>query len=760
MTFPATTQALKQLKEATDLASEFKKYADGLKDITQSRALKSQISAIKNGLTKTSKTASVANDLAKKANTAATNAKKITDLLQQGAFKKINPSLGSRFSNFLAVLNAGATTWLIKSNEGIQEINLETQRRTEADLQDSFTRTINNSIQIKTLQKQGEEFKKFQNDITYEVREGRKKVEEKVDAAKKQANDALYETREGRKKLETQINEQNSNFKSLKSEFDKALKNIGSGFQEKITKTVSEIQSNLKNTDNQIKSANEKISVQAKIISDLQTGFKTVQGLPKTIDTKIAELKEFTIKLVNGKLQPVEVEQKKITQQINTIQQNGISRKDIEATNASLRKTYEQSFEFKAQQWQQEIQKQNNEFWNKKTKVTLSSNTKITQSNTEKITQLEKDNTRIKTDLDKIGKQIKEQEKVNQEAIPKLNSILNLIPLIPARVADNLKPSIPTIPQIETATGKAMCNSLKTGCGKKAIDDAVNNVNGNTNQNTGNILDAINTGANTAQLEMLNTINNKLGVQLPDGLSGTFGRLWQLLQIDRVINILTLITTMHNAAMLSRSVGETLFSGIDNIAQLAGFKWKNEKGEEVGFGGLVSEWTENFFKTIFGEDNYNNAKKSWNAANRMYQATTNMFYQVQGMFDSARSIAELTANNTGKIGNALKKGGAIFENAFPNMSENTTSKTAYQKKWDNIIEGLNNAEETVSAFSAITGEMVSIGENFNELKNQRDEFFKAKDDSEKAVTALINGEKEAAKVNQNVTKEHTQKSED
>ncbi|MEH2211900.1 hypothetical protein [Nostoc sp.] len=274
------------------------------------------------------------------------------------------------------------------------------------------------------------------------------------------------------------------------------------------------------------------------------------------------------------------------------------------------------------------------------------------------------------------------------------------------------------------------------------------------------ILNVVSAAASAAQLALLNIINSKLGNQLPGGLSGTFTRLWQTLQIDRILNILILITTFHNAAMLSNNIVQTLFSGIDNLGQAVGFKWKNEKGEESGFGGIISQWTGNFFKSIFGETTLQNINTTWNAANRTYQSVTNALWNIQGMFDSMRSITELIVNNTGKIGNALKRGGAIFEDAFSDMSERTTARTAQQAKWDAVLENAQPIENAVSAFSQVTGDIVSIGDNFNQLKDQKKEFEDSKKTGEDAIKALVTGEKNAAKVNQPIESTDVQKNDD
>ncbi|RCJ21565.1 hypothetical protein A6S26_24255 [Nostoc sp. ATCC 43529] len=372
--------------------------------------------------------------------------------------------------------------------------------------------------------------------------------------------------------------------------------------------------------------------------------------------------------------------------------------------------------------------------------------------------QLDREIDTTKADITKIDTKLKEQTKVNEQALPKLDQILDKLPFILALAAAAIRPDIPTIPQIENAAATGTCRTTQPGgCMRRALDDSIANINQNTN-NRINALDVVNTGANTALLMGQQTILQRLGNQLPGGLSGTFGRLWQTLQVDRILNILVLITTFHNAAMLSNNIIQTLFSGIDNLGQAVGFKWKNEEGNEVGFSGIISEWTGNFFESIFGATTLQNINTTWNAANRTYQSVTNALWNIQGMFDSLRSIGELAASYTGKIGNALKRGGALFEDAFPDMTEVITARTAQQAKWDAALQNIQPVENVVSAFSQVTGEIVSIGDNFNELKNQRDEFFASKAAGETAVTQLVTGEKAAAQVNQPINRSDVQKS--
>ncbi|OCQ98962.1 hypothetical protein BCD64_23270 [Nostoc sp. MBR 210] len=734
---PTTVAGQLVLNECTALyralnyrIGDFKALVDLRKNYAEIARQRSQVVAASQGLerlkTSTKENSDLYRSLNKRANElgkTANESKRLWDRLLSKVPGGNSLSKVTKIGGLLAALFAiGIVAALQKIQQDLNNLNIDNIDRLITELGKTATLAINNKIEIKGLQEREKITKTKINDITYEVRQGRKIVEEKVDAAKKEANDALYETREGRKKLETQINEQNSNFRSLKADFDKALKNINTGFQSQVTKTITEIQSNLKSADNQIKSANEKISIQGKIISELQSGFKTVQNLPKTLDTKISELKDFTIKLVNGKLQPVEAEQRKIAQQVATVQQSGITRKDIEATNASLRKTYEQSFEFKAQQWQQEIQKQNNDFWNKKTEVTLSSNTKITQSNTEKITQLERDNAKIKTDLDKIDKQVKDQTKVNQEAIPKLNQIINFLPLIPARVADNIRPSIPTIPQIENAAATGMCKTTQPGgCSRKMMDDAVGNINGNTNNKTGDVLNAVNAGLQIPELALLDTINNKLGNQIPGGIGRVVSQITRNQAINQIVNLVTMAAAIHNAIQLSDNVAVTFFGILDNLFAIPTLII-NPEGNPIDTRDVFNNAIENVMKSVFGVEEWAEIKARWAAFNRIYQAAANSVNEIRSIGSSLNDAISTTATLTGRGFNALQNDGILSDYNWEPTPENLRLKGGIYAKLGKLADGINVVGETLEAIESVTSEIRSAVESANQIKSNTAEM--------------------------------------
>lgn len=226
---------------------------------------------------------------------------------------------------------------------------------------------------------------------------------------------------------------------------------------------------------------------------------------------------------------------------------------------------------------------------------------------------------------------------------------------------------------------------------------------------------------NVVQTVQLAGIDSKLGPQVSGGLSGfatktwsTIRRMYNFLQIDRVLNILTWIGVMHNAFMLSNNIAQTLFSGIDNILNLFGIKGVNDEGqeEEINTGQIISEWTANFFKLIFGAENYTNMVATWKRLNRIYQAAANILYSFQSIGYSILDSMEVVGNYVAKIGNAAKEAGVVLEKAYSWMNPRNNFTT------NRFFRGLNVAQDAVDAFEEVSSSAVDIKENIDQLKSE------------------------------------------
>ncbi|UBF28328.1 hypothetical protein K9N68_10855 [Kovacikia minuta CCNUW1] len=235
----------------------------------------------------------------------------------------------------------------------------------------------------------------------------------------------------------------------------------------------------------------------------------------------------------------------------------------------------------------------------------------------------------------------------------------------------------------------------------------------------------------TAIKAKLEVMDLKLGAQINEGgISGFLGkfrdafdkfRKWT--QIDRILNALTLFTVLHNAAMLSRDLVETLGDVMSNGLAIIGLK--DSEGSPIDVNELIGKGVRDIAKSILGEGVYNNLVDKWKKANRIYQSAANIVYSIRNIADSTREVIEWIAEDTGKIGNALKKWRVVGENAYKWMPERVTSQGVIHRKLDRLRDGLEGLEDTASSLSSVTGEVLNIREEIEQLSEQKQAFNNA-----------------------------------
>jgi len=334
----------------------------------------------------------------------------------------------------------------------------------------------------------------------------------------------------------------------------------------------------------------------------------------------------------------------------------------------------------------------------------------------------------VEFDIKKIDTGLREQEKVNDLALPKLDQILGILPFIPARAADAIRPSIATIPQIEAASATGTCRTLQPGgCMNRALGDNAANITNNNNNNAANILDAVNTGANAALLAGQQTILARLGAQLPGGIGGKLSRFADWMHLDRVLNIMILAATVHNALMLSNDIGQTLIGAINNVLQFIGLKKEDGSGFDIG--SAISGSIESLIKGAIGADNYVELKAGWAKANRIYQATTNIFNSFQGLVSSILDANEMLGAMTGKIGNALRKSGTVLEKSYEWFNP--------QPKYNRVTQGLEALQQGASTIQQVTQIPLDITAQVTELTTASTEFVQAIKEDDKPANKGI-----------------------
>lgn len=282
-----------------------------------------------------------------------------------------------------------------------------------------------------------------------------------------------------------------------------------------------------------------------------------------------------------------------------------------------------------------------------------------------------------------------------------------------------------TLESLTTAAAAGTCRTTQPGgCTTKALDDAANKINQNTNDK----LRGLDAAAQLEQLNLLNIIDGKLGAQVPGGISGFLQSAFRATRLDKIINALTLITSLHNAAMLSRNLGQTL--GDLTSQALATIGIKDEHDSPIDINGEIGKQVNNLISSILGAETWAGTKLAWNKANTIIASATAITYSVRSLFDSARQIAEWTAENTGKIGNALKKFRVVGENAYPFMPENVTATNAWALKIDRVRQGVDSLDDAASSLSSVLGDVQNIQQEYSQIKEQKDKF----DENVKSLT--------------------------
>lgn len=280
-------------------------------------------------------------------------------------------------------------------------------------------------------------------------------------------------------------------------------------------------------------------------------------------------------------------------------------------------------------------------------------------------------------------------------------------------------PSGTTPPPKPAGTG---CQQNGNACALQTNDklDKLDDKLGNQGSNIQNLFNYLNTFLQGIDLSLLAIINAKLGAQVPGGISGFLGQMLtrinkiaQWLHLDRILNVLIWIQTLHNAFMLSNNLGQTLFSAISN--GLAAIGIKDAEGNPLNITEIFGGELDYFFKGVLGVETWTQIKAEWKRANRIYQAAANILWSLQSIGESILNSIEIVAGWTGKIGNALRKFGVVAEKAYEWFNPNPNFNNKF-------FTGLETATEVISQIDTVASEVLSVQQTVEEISKQKKEL--------------------------------------
>jgi len=317
----------------------------------------------------------------------------------------------------------------------------------------------------------------------------------------------------------------------------------------------------------------------------------------------------------------------------------------------------------------------------------------------------------------------KDSDDMDAETKNKINTINDkldiMLPFFPALMQRN---NPLDMEQTITAAKEGVCRSTNPGgCMNKALSNTEDRINANGKANTGNILDAVNTAQNAAQLKLLQGIDTKLGPELANGgISGfltnflaRFNKVANWLHLDRALNILIWWQTLHNAYMLSNNLGQTLTSAISNVLSAVGIK--DAEGNALNIGDIIGDTFDGFAKKALGEDTWGGMKAEWKKYNRIYQAAANILNSVQSIGHSILGALEVVGSWVASIGNALRKWGEVGESAYRWMNPTPNFQNRF-------FVSLESATNVVSQIDQIASETLSVQDNIKQIGEQSKEL--------------------------------------
>ena len=264
-------------------------------------------------------------------------------------------------------------------------------------------------------------------------------------------------------------------------------------------------------------------------------------------------------------------------------------------------------------------------------------------------------------------------------------------------------------------------NQIKNVVDLTPVLAAVQRVDNKVTLNGANILNNTNI-LKSNQKEILRN-QARLGPPLKGGISGFMQRAWKATHMDKALNALNTLLLLHNAALLSRNLGETLSELTGQALQILGITDENEN--PINIHGLLTNRLESIARNIVGDAVYKGVSETWHKASRITSAAANLMWSVRSIMDSSQEIAEWTAENTGRIGNALKRFRVVPSDAFPWMSENVNAQSGIRRRFQRVRDGIDNIDDVAGSLQGVLGEVRSVQEEFNEWD---DNFTRFKDE--------------------------------
>lgn len=313
---------------------------------------------------------------------------------------------------------------------------------------------------------------------------------------------------------------------------------------------------------------------------------------------------------------------------------------------------------------------------------------------------------------------------------------LATIALIP-RLDDLQRQTSPSA--LRNATEAGICNSLNGGSCPATPG------NPNPTQGLGGLkdflsgkMDAINAFLNgtaiTQNQAILGIVRNTNDAvrNTKFGLEAAFNfaeKAWKFTRADKIIAVANLAASVHNAAHLSRNLGQTLGDVASSALQFA--KIKAPDGSAIDVNEIIGNSIEGMLKNILGAENYENTKESWLNANRILTAGRGIISAVRGGKEAILEAHQVTGGWIAQIGNSVQDQGLIEDDSYRWMPPRPDFRTPFK----GYLTKIDNLEEAASQVNSLVSSGIEFQENINEGIDATARLTKALDDFQEEAEA-------------------------
>lgn len=251
---------------------------------------------------------------------------------------------------------------------------------------------------------------------------------------------------------------------------------------------------------------------------------------------------------------------------------------------------------------------------------------------------------------------------------------------------------------IASATATGVCNQTGAGgCLANNIRNPLQRGIDAVNQNLEALLGAQNFALNTQILTTVTATQEFLG------------KAWNSTAIDKTLNAANTVLAFHNAAMLSRnlgeSVGDTISLGL-NALPIQAFdespidisQWVGDRATSIG-------------NALVGAENLETLGNGINSFNRILVAGQGMISAVGGVKNALQEGQEIIVNRVGVLGNTFLEQGIFEEDSYPWMN----IETNFRSPFSGFTQKIANLDEFVGEINQLVQSGIEVQENVGEF---------------------------------------------